>query len=187
LGASPAIVDLAPVANLAAPFFDTIASKYEGTRLGRQELNAEILEDTPGALWKREWIDRDRVETAPELTRIVVAIDPAMTSGEDADETGIIVAGISRDKRPYLLDDLSGRHQPHEWATKAIESYRKHQADKIVAEVNAEGEMVAATLKVQDANVAFGCAHRAARSPELSRSRPYTSNGRSITSAVSWS
>jgi len=94
-----------------------------------------------------------------------------MTSGEDADETGIIVAGISRDKRAYLLDDLSGRHQPHEWAAKAIEAYRKHQADKIVAEVNAGGEMVAATVKVQDANVAFK-AVRASRG-KVTGAEPY--------------
>ena len=80
-------------ANLAPGFFDQIIGKYEGTRLGRQELEAELLEDTPGALWSHSIIDAARQAAAPQLARIVVAIDPAVTSGEDADETGIIVVG----------------------------------------------------------------------------------------------
>src|SRR6516225_8797068 len=78
-------------ANLAPGFFDQIIGKYEGTRLGRQELNAELLEDTPGALWSHGIIDATRQATAPSLARIVVAIDPAAASGEEADETGIVI------------------------------------------------------------------------------------------------
>jgi phage terminase large subunit-like protein len=128
------------VANLAPAFLTEIMWRYEGTRLGRQELDAEVLQDVPGALWQREWIDRDRVAAAPELRRIVVAIDPAMSTSEGSDETGIVVAGVGGDDHGYVVDDLSGRYAPHEWAACAIEAYRRHDADRIVAEVNAGGE-----------------------------------------------
>src|ERR1700757_2320370 len=103
-------------ANLAPGFFDQVIRKYEGTRLGRQELNAELLEDTPGALWSHAIIDAARISAAPSLHRIVVAIDPAVTSGEDADETGIVVVGKDANGHGYVLADASGRHQPVEWA-----------------------------------------------------------------------
>jgi len=145
--------------NLAATFFTEIAARYEGTRLGRQELNAELLEDTPGALWQLEWLDRDRVTVAPELLRIVVAIDPAVSTSEGSDETGIIVAGISRDLHAYILDDLSGRYRPDEWAARAIEAYHRHKADRIVAEVNQGGLMVSQTITVQDPKVSYRPVH----------------------------
>ncbi|MBA3776900.1 MAG: DNA-packaging protein, partial [Betaproteobacteria bacterium] len=107
-------------ANLAPTFLDAVRKKYEGTRLGRQELYAEILDDTPGALWQREQIERLRVKVAPELTRVVVAIDPAVTSGEDSDETGIIAAGVGVDGHGYVLDDASIRATPHAWARRAV-------------------------------------------------------------------
>ena len=118
-------------ANLAPGFFDQIIGKYEGTRLGRQELNAELLEDTPGALWSHGIIDATRQATAPSLARIVVAIDPAAASGEEADETGIVI----------------------EWAKIAISAYRAHRADRIVAERNNGGAMVEATIRMVDGNV----------------------------------
>ena len=86
--------------NLAPAFFDQIIRKYEGTRLGRQELEAELLEDTPGALWSHASIEASRLRSAPEMTRVVVAIDPAVTSGDEADETGIVVAGKDKNDRP---------------------------------------------------------------------------------------
>jgi predicted phage terminase large subunit-like protein len=148
-------------ANLAPPFLEAIRKRYEGTRLGRQELNAELLSDTPGALWQQDWIDRDRVEALPwgNLTRIVVAIDPAVTSGEDADETGIIVAGVDAAGVAYVLEDASGRYQPHEWATKAINLYRKHHADRIIAEVNNGGALVENTIRSVDPNVSYRAVH----------------------------
>jgi predicted phage terminase large subunit-like protein len=146
-------------ANLAPAFLSEIMRRYEGTRLGRQELDAEVLEDVPGALWQREWIDRDRVVNAPELRRVVVAIDPAMSTSEGSDETGIIVAGVGGDGHGYIVDDLSGRYQPPVWAARAIEAYRRHAADRIVAEVNAGGEMVQATLRTVDTNVSFMAVH----------------------------
>jgi len=145
--------------NLAPAFLSEITKRYQGTRLGRQELQAEILDDVPGALWQRAWIDRDRRERAPELKRIVVSIDPAVKSGEDSDETGIIVAGVGHDDRGYVLADLSGRYAPHEWAKVAIAAYHRHQADRIVAEVNNGGEMVEQVLRQVDPAVAFRAVH----------------------------
>lgn len=121
-------------ANLAPAFFASIVKRYDGTRLGRQELLAELLDDVPGALWSRDAIERASVPVAPALARIVVAIDPAVSTGDDADETGIVVAGVGEDGHGYVLDDLSGRHAPHEWARRAIAAYRGHNADRIVAE-----------------------------------------------------
>ena len=124
----------ANAANLAPGFIEAIKARYGGTRLGRQEIEAELLSDTPGALWQLDWLDRDRVTEAPELRRIVIAIDPAVSNHEGSDETGIIVAGIDRDNHVYVLEDLSGGYAPHEWAARAIGAYRRHQADRIIAE-----------------------------------------------------
>ena len=145
--------------NLAPVFFDAILKRYQGTRLGRQELLAELLDDVPGALWSRAAIERQSVPVAPELARIVVAIDPAVSAGEDADETGIVVAGVDRDNHAYVLDDLSGRYAPHEWARRAIAAYKGHDADRIVAESNNGGDMVEATLRIIDSNVSFRAVH----------------------------
>jgi phage terminase large subunit-like protein len=144
-------------ANLAAPFLEAIKARYACTRLGRQELNAELLSDVPGALWQLDWIDRSRVAQMPfwDLERVVVAIDPAVTSGEDSDETGIIAAAVDSSGHGYVLEDASGRLQPHEWAAKAIQLYHKHSADRIVAERNNGGEMVEHTIRSVDSNVSF--------------------------------
>jgi phage terminase large subunit-like protein len=142
-------------ANLAPGFFDQVIRKYEGTRLGRQELNAELLEDTPGALWSHGIIDAARQAAAPNLARIVVAIDPAASSGEDADETGIIVAGKDAAGHGYVLADGSGHYMPTDWAKLAIALYRQHKADRIVAEVNNGGDMVEATIRMVDPNVPY--------------------------------
>jgi predicted phage terminase large subunit-like protein len=147
------------VANLAPAFLNEIMRRYEGTRLGRQELDAEVLEDVPGALWLRDWFDRDRVAVPPELVRLVVAIDPAMSTTAGADETGIVVAGVSRDGHAYVIDDISGRMAPNDWASRAIAAYRLHGADRIVAEVNAGGDMVQLTLRTVDPHVSFKAVH----------------------------
>jgi len=149
----------ANAANLAPQFLEAIKARYEGTRLGRQELNAELLIDVAGALWSQDNLDRYRVNKAPELRRIVVAIDPATTSGEDADETGIVVAGIDANKEAYVLRDLSGRYQPSEWAHVAINAYHEFKADRIVAEVNQGGQMVENTLRVVDPRVSYRGVH----------------------------
>jgi phage terminase large subunit-like protein len=151
----------ANAANLAPAFLEAIKARYGGTRLGRQELEAELLSDTPGALWQMDWLDRDRVTKAPELKRIVVAIDPAVSNNEGSDQTGIIVAGIDadKDKHAYVLEDLSGRYAPHEWAARAVAAYQRHRADRIVAEVNNGGLMVEETLRMVSRNVAFKAVH----------------------------
>ena len=148
-------------ANLAPSFFSQIVRRYEGTRLGRQELNAEILEDIEGALWSRDMIEASRrpKEFAPDLKRVVVALDPACSSEADSDETGIIVAGIGYDDEGYVLEDLSGRYTPTEWATKAVGAYRRHRADRIVAEKNQGGAMVESTIRVVDPNVPLRLVH----------------------------
>jgi predicted phage terminase large subunit-like protein len=156
--------------NLAPGFLEQIVRRYEGTRLGRQELDAEILEDVPGALWGHGMIDAARVTSVPQLTRIVVAIDPAAGSGEHSDETGIVVVGKDAGGHGYVLADLSGRYTPTEWAKAAISAYRAHGADRIVAEVNNGGEMVEATIRMVDPSVAF-TAVRASRG-KVARAEP---------------
>ena len=130
-------------------------ARYGGTRLGRQELEAELLDDVPGALWTRDALDALRVTVAPALIRIVVALDPAVSSAEGADETGLVVAGVGRDAQGYLLADLSGRYSPDGWARAAVAAYRTWQADRIVAEANQGGDLVAATLRTVDPAVSY--------------------------------
>jgi phage terminase large subunit-like protein len=156
--------------NLAPAFLTQIVRRYEGTRLGRQELEAEILEDMPGALWQRGVIEAARTIRVPDLVRIVVAIDPAASSGEDSDETGIVVAGKDASGEGYVLADCSGRYSPAEWAKVAIAALRAHSGDRIVAEVNNGGEMVEATLRMVDAGVPYS-AVRAARG-KVARAEP---------------
>ena len=147
--------------NLAPAFLDRILSKYEGTRLGRQELYAEILDDVPGALWTRQMLDHavgSYPDTEPDMRRVVVAIDPAVTSGEDSDETGIIVAGRSND-RGYVLADVTCRMSPDGWARRAIEAYHHHGADRIVAESNQGGDMVRTVLRTVDPSVPVKLVH----------------------------
>ncbi len=157
-------------ANLAAAFLDQIVRRYQGTRLGRQELDAEILDDMPGGLWRRGIIEATRTSVLPELSRVVVAIDPAVSASEAADETGIIAVGRAANGHGYVLADASGRYAPAEWARAAITAYGAHQADRIVAEINNGGDMVEATLRMIDPNVPFS-AVRAARG-KVARAEP---------------
>jgi predicted phage terminase large subunit-like protein len=157
--------------NLAPAFFSQITAKYAGTRLGRQELEAELLTDTPGALWHMERLEELRVRAAPQpFERVLVAIDPAVTHGPDADETGIVVVGLGPDGCGYVLDDLSGRYPPEEWARKAIGAYRMHSADRIVAEINNGGAMVESTLRSVDPAIPYTAVH--ASRGKLTRAEP---------------
>ena len=133
--------------NLAPSALAQLRSRYEGTRLGRQELFAELLTDTPGALWTQDSLDSSRVKEFPELVRIVVAVDPAVTSGEDSDETGIIVVGKGVDGRAYVLADRSCRLSPDGWARRAVQAFEDFKADRVVAEKNQGGDMVELTLR----------------------------------------
>lgn len=137
-------------ANLADTFIARMKTKYEGTRLGRQELFAEILDDAPGALWKNSMLEGIRVRVAPELVRVVVAVDPAVTSNSESDETGIIVAGLGADGEAYVLGDYTMRDTPDAWAKEAVAAYRRHQADRVVCEVNNGGDLVEKLLRTVD-------------------------------------
>ena len=143
-------------ANLAASFYDHVVAKYAGTRLGRQEINAEMLDDVPGALWKRADI---LYRPAPDLQRVVVAIDPAVTSGEGSDETGIVAAGKGVDGFFYVLTDRSTRATPDAWARRGIKAFRDFKADRIIGETNNGGEMIELTLKTVDRNIPYKAVH----------------------------
>jgi phage terminase large subunit-like protein len=131
--------------NLAEAFYSDIIRKYEGTRLGRQELLAELLTDTVGALWSRALIRLNR--NVPDLRRVVIAVDPSGGDGAENDEVGIIAAGVGGDSRGYVLADHSGRYSPDGWARRAVALYDELDADLIVAEANFGGQMVAHTIQ----------------------------------------
>ena len=138
--------------NLAARFLAQLKRKHEGTRLGRQELFAELLEDTPGALWTSALLERNRVAIAPELERVVVAIDPQAAepsdeSDEDTAETGIVAGGIDARGHAYVTRDVSGHYSPAEWGERAVMLFDELGADLIVAEKNQGGAMVGHVLK----------------------------------------
>lgn len=135
----------ANLANLSETFQRTVLERYEGTRLGRQELHGEVLEDVEGALWG--WEMFEWIAEAPTLTRIVVAVDPAGSVNPKADETGIVVLGIGEDKKIYVLADLTGRYTPAQWGDKVIEAYEDFSADSIIAEKNYGGLMVKHVLE----------------------------------------
>lgn len=142
--------------NLAGSFMDQMRAKYEGTRLGRQELDGEILDDVPGALWTRAMLETASATELPDMARIVVAIDPSGTNGEDdGDEIGIVVAGRGVDGRGYVLEDLSCKLSPDAWARRAIEAYYRWQADRLVAERNFGGAMVQSVIRTADRNVSY--------------------------------
>jgi phage terminase large subunit-like protein len=158
------------VANLAPAFIKRIIRRYEGTRLGRQELEGEVLDDVPGALWHRARIDELRLREAPDLLRIVVAIDPAATSGDSGDETGIIVAGLGADGHGYVLEDLTLRGTPDAWGRRAVNAYHRWRADRIVGEVNNGGEMIEHVIRTIDPAASYK-AVRASRG-KVARAEP---------------
>jgi phage terminase large subunit-like protein len=134
-------------ANLPTAFLQQITAKYRGTRLGRQELLAEILDDVPGALWTLAGLDATRLETRPaELSHIVVGIDPSGGKEDGNDEQGIIGGGVDEQGDFYVLADRSCKLSPDGWARRAIELYLELQADAIVYEKNFGGDMVEHTL-----------------------------------------
>jgi len=149
--------------NLASEYIRQVQRMYAGTRIGRQELEAEVLEDVVGALFNQALIDKHRVEKAPDLARIVVAVDPAQTGTERADESqkhndehGIVVCGKdleSEDAHGYVLADLSMRGSPDEWARAAVKAFYTFRANCVVVESNCGGEMVEATIRTIDASV----------------------------------
>lgn len=157
-------------ANLAPSFIQRIIGKYEGTRLGRQELYAEMLEDTPGALWRRDMLESGRAVKHPDLVRIVVGVDPSVSDNEESAETGIIAAGLGTDGHGYILDDVSLHGSPDTWARSAVTAYWKFHADRLVGEVNNGGDMVEHTIRTVDKTVAYKAVH--ASRGKLTRAEP---------------
>lgn len=143
-------------ANLASSTLTMLKEKYEGTQLGRQELYAEVLDDVEGALWSASLIEETRLqEEERELTNIIVAVDPAVTSHGDSDETGIVVVGKDRNNEYYVLEDLSGRYSPDTWGKIAVKAFYEWEADRIVAEVNNGGDLVERLLRSIDGNIPY--------------------------------
>jgi phage terminase large subunit-like protein len=140
--------------NLAPGFIERLFTRYAGTRLGRQEIEGEMIEERADALWSRALIEISRVDNVPALQRIAVAIDPPASSTQRADQCGLVVAGIDKDGIVYILEDASiSAARPQKWARVAIALYHKYEADCLVAEVNQGGEMVEAVIHEADAAV----------------------------------
>jgi phage terminase large subunit-like protein len=145
-------------ANLPNSFLSRLKEKYEGTRLGRQELFAEVLDDVPGALWTRDMLDDALFRgTLPEMKRVVVAVDPSGTSGDDdtGDSVGIVAVGLGVDGISYVLADRTCKLPPSGWARRAIAAYHEFDADRIVAETNFGGAMVESVLRSVDPRIAY--------------------------------
>ena len=146
-------------ANLAPSALAEFRARYSGTRIGRQELYGEVLIDTPGALFTRDVIDKARVRAAPELQRVVVAIDPSVTAGPDSDECGIVVGGRAADGRLYVLEDASLRATPDAWARRAVAMFDKWEADAVTVEVNQGGDLVTKVLQTVRENLPVKTVH----------------------------
>lgn len=147
-------------AHLAKPFLDEVQARFGGTKLGRQELNGELIEDDPDALFKRDLIEASRVATAPELKRVVVAVDPPAGVGRKNSACGIVCAGLGVDGRCYVLDDCSVHGaRPAQWARKIVALYHARKADRVVAEVNQGGAMVEQVLREVDPDLSFRSVH----------------------------
>jgi phage terminase large subunit-like protein len=145
-------------ANLAPPFLEAIRKRYEGTRLGKQELFAEMLSDTPGALWSSDMIEKaNDVGKLPDMRRVVVAIDPSGTRGasDGGDSIGIVVAGLGVDGLGYILADRTCKLSPDGWGRRAVDAYREFKADRIVAERNFGGAMVEHVIRTVDRNIPY--------------------------------
>jgi predicted phage terminase large subunit-like protein len=144
-------------ANLAPEALADLRARLEGTRLGRQELYAEMLDDLPGALWARDAFDMHRVAAPPDMARVVVAVDPSGTAGasDTGDSIGIVVAGKGIDGRAYVLADRTCKLSPDGWGRRAVDAYREHGADRIVAERNFGGAMVAHVIRTVDPRVSY--------------------------------
>ena len=166
-------------ANLAKTYIEAVRSQYEGSRIGRQELYAEILDEASGALWTRAILEaaeidvEDSLEFSKSLARVVVSVDPATTSNEESDMTGIIVAGMDLNGICYILKDATDRYTPEQWASKAIELYHSYSADRIVAERNQGGDMVRSNFKTVDETIPIKLVH--ASRGKFARAEPVSS------------
>ena len=161
--------------NLPTAFLNGLIEQYDGTRLGRQEIHAELIDQDENALWKREWIEKARLRTSPRMSRVVVAVDPALSTKPTSSETGIVVAGADRQRKEvYVLADESARLTPNSWALRVIHLYDKFNASMIVVEDNAGGQMVKTTLtNAVERNLPIRTVH--ARSGKFVRAEPVAS------------
>jgi phage terminase large subunit-like protein len=144
--------------NLAPGFMDAIQRRYGGTRLGRQEIEGEVLFDVPGALWTRAMLEKAYFAGhLPTMKRVVVAVDPSGTRGEEdaGDSVGIVVAGLGLDEKGYVLADRTCKLSPDAWGREAVRAYREFKADRIVAERNFGGALVEHVLRTIDRNVPY--------------------------------
>ena len=147
--------------NLAASTLTMLKAKYEGTTLGRQELYAEVIDAMEGALWTPRLIEDKRLRVLEEnkITNVLVALDPAVTSGDNSDETGIVVVGKDANNEYYVLEDKSGKYKPDQWGTVAIDLYYQWDADRIVAEVNNGGDLVKGLIRTLDPEARYKSVH----------------------------
>jgi phage terminase large subunit-like protein len=157
-------------ANLPASVLAEFERIYGGTRIGRQELEGQLLEEAEGALWRGAQIEALRVRQAPELVRIVVAIDPSVTSGPESDEVGIIAAGLGVDGHGYVLQDGSGRMSPDDWGQRSVVIFDRWDADKIVAESNNGGDLIVSLMRTVRPNVPIEKVH--ASRGKITRAEP---------------
>lgn len=149
------------IENLSERYINRILKRYEGTRLGKQEIHGHILEDNPDALWTRKIIEDNRRNKFPELVRIVIAVDPEAKADEESSETGIIAIGICENNHGWVLDDNSLKGTPDQWGNAVVTAYNKYNADRIVAEVNQGGDMVKFVIHTVDDTVAYKDVHAA--------------------------
>lgn len=146
--------------NLAPQFLAKIVKRYEGTRLGRQELYAEVLEDNPGAMWNAAMIEPyalpevDKDHILARCVRIAVGVDPAVSNNENSAETGIVVAGIDDNGHGYVFSDDTLQGSPLQWARAVVATYKKHQCDRVFPEVNNGGDLVVSNIRNVDEYIA---------------------------------
>jgi phage terminase large subunit-like protein len=145
--------------NLAKQFLDVIVARYQNTRLGRQELYAQLLEDVEGALWNHAMLEADRVKVCPALKRIVISVDPSVSEDGTGDACGIIAAGRGVDNHGYCLEDGTLNASPDGWARRAVSMFHKWKADRIVAEANQGGALVKTTIRTVDPDVPISLVH----------------------------
>lgn len=146
-------------ANLAPSAVAELRSRYDGTRLGRQELYADVIDEVAGALWQPDQLDALRVSHAGDLQRLVIAVDPAVTSGASADATGIVAAGLGQDGHVYVLADVSCRTTPDSWARKVVALFDQLQADLVIGEVNQGGDLVETLLRTVAPHLPYRAVH----------------------------
>ena len=145
--------------NLPQKYFDYVIAQYVGTRLGQQEIEGKILEDNPNALWTRKIIDDNRVNKTPDLIRVVIGVDPEASDTETSAETGIISAGIDKDKHGYILSDNTTKGSPDKWGNEVVTAYYKYRGDRVIGEVNNGGDMVGYVIRTIDKKVSFKAVH----------------------------